>query len=217
MGSLLLKIAMIARAAACTAEARADRQPFALSPPERDEPIEILFNFAVQDVQEINDLAETFGITGVMTLTWNDPREAFDPGIEGVKEKLFQGHYQFNEVATGWYPQMVLINEAGAYQKSGVQLRITPDGTSILKEKITAVAETSLNMRTFPFDSHRLEAIFTVLGHGSDEVVLRIDPAAHEPAHEIKVPEWRVNGVTQEVRRKPVGSEAHSGAVSAGY
>ena len=33
------------------------------------------------------------------------------------------GSYQFNELASGWYPQLVMLNEAGAVQRSGVALR----------------------------------------------------------------------------------------------
>ena len=75
--------------------------------------------FDLYDVNEINDEAETFEFTGVLTLKWNDPRQAFDPAVAGVNEKVFQGDYQFNELATGWYPQVILVNEtAGLYQKT---------------------------------------------------------------------------------------------------
>ena len=69
----------------------------------------------------------TFEFTGVLTLTWQDPRQAFDPAVVGVEETIFQGSYQFNELATGWYPQVVLVNESGLYQKNGVVLRVQPD------------------------------------------------------------------------------------------
>ena len=169
--------------------------PFALSPPEHEGPIEVLFDFDLYDINNIDSVAETFEFTGVMTLTWNDPREAFDPAVEGVREKFFQGEYQVNEVATGWYPQVVLLNEAGAYVKTGVQLRIKPDGTSILTEKMSAVAEAALDMRSFPFDTHRLEATFVLLGHSSDEVVLRVEPGRHNPSSRIRIPGWSLQQV----------------------
>ena len=37
-----------------------------------------------------------------------------------MDEKLYQGDYQFNEVFTGWFPQVVLVNESGLYEKHGV-------------------------------------------------------------------------------------------------
>ena len=46
----------------------------------------------------------------------HDPRQAFDPAVVGVDEKIFQGAYQVNELATGWFPQVVLVNVSGLYQ-----------------------------------------------------------------------------------------------------
>jgi hypothetical protein len=185
---------------------------FTLSPPERDGPIAVLFDFDLYDINHIDSVAETFELTGVMTLSWNDPREAFDPAVAGVSEKIFQGSYQFDEMAAGWYPQVVLLNEAGAYEKSGVQLRIKPDGTSILTEKITAVAEATLDMRSFPFDAHRLDAVFAVLGHSSDEVVLRVDASLRGAARSIRIPGWSFKGVGLSMPEQPETAAAGFGA-----
>ena len=108
----------------------------------------------------------------------------------GVEEKIFQGSYQFNELATGWYPQVVLINESGLYQKNGVVLRVQPDGTSTLIETLNATAKAEFNMSRFPFDGHRLEAVFAVLGFDRDEVVLHVEAdAASAFASDVRIPQ----------------------------
>ena len=53
-----------------------------------------------------------------MTLTWRDARQAFDPAVAGVEEKVFQGAYQFNEIWPGWYPQVILVNESGCTRRT---------------------------------------------------------------------------------------------------
>ena len=121
-----------------------------LAPPDEVAPVVVDAAFEFHDINEINEIEETFEFTGVLTLSWKDPRQAFLPA-PGAEEKVYQGSYQFNEVSTGWYPQLVLANESGDYQKSGVTLRITPDGTSTLVETIQAVAEIELDMSLFPF------------------------------------------------------------------
>jgi hypothetical protein len=195
------------------AEPRADgHHQFRLSPPEQDAPIEVLFDFELYDINEIDSVTETFELTGAMTLTWSDPREAFDPDVAGVREKFFQGEYQFNEAATGWYPQVVMLNESGGYEKSGVQLRIKPDGTCVLTEKITAVAEAALDMRSFPFDAHRLDAVFAVLGHSNDEVVLRVGPHSRDSASWIRIPGWSLERVTLSDREAPADTATRSAA-----
>ena len=112
----------------------------------------VLASFQLRDINEINEQAETFAFSGVMTLEWKDERQAFDPAAAGVDEKVYLGGYQFNEVATGWFPQVVLVNEAGAYDKHGVVLRVQPDGTQTLVETLNAIAKTELNLRRFPLD-----------------------------------------------------------------
>ena len=74
---------------------------------------------------EIDDEKETFEFAGVLTLRWHDKRQVFDPSAAGVDEKVYQGGYQFDEVFTGWFPQVVLVNESGLYETDGVVLRVS--------------------------------------------------------------------------------------------
>lgn len=76
-------------------------EPFLLGLPEQAGPLVVEAHFDFYDINEINDGAETFEFTGVLTLKWKDPRMAFDPAVDGVSEKIYQGDYQFNELATG--------------------------------------------------------------------------------------------------------------------
>jgi hypothetical protein len=174
---------------------------FLLAPPSERGPVVVRAAFEIHDINEINDVLETFEFTGVLTLTWKDPRQAFEPSAE-MNEKVFQGSYQFNEIATGWYPQVVLANESGLYQKSGVVLRVQPDGTSTLIEMINAAAEIDLDMRWFPFDDHRLEAIFEVLGFDRDEIVLQVGPPSEESllARSVRVPQWTITNFGTSIR-----------------
>ena len=143
------------------------------APPRDGGPVVVRAAFDLRDINEIDDEAETFEFEGVLILEWRDERQAFDPAAEGVTEKLYQGDYQFNEVFTGWFPQVVLVNESGLYEKHGVLLRVRPDGSLRLVETLDAAAETDLDLRAYPFDRQKLEAIFEVLGFDESEVVLQ--------------------------------------------
>ncbi|MGB7946065.1 MAG: hypothetical protein WCH75_00135, partial [Candidatus Binatia bacterium] len=191
-------------------------EPFLLAPPKEAGPVVVHARFEFHDINEINDGAETFEFAGVLTLRWRDPRQAFDPGVVGVNEKIFQGGYQFNELATGWYPQVVLVNESGLYQKNGVVLRVEPDGTSTLIETLNAAAESEINMRRFPFDRHRLEAVFQVLGFDKDEVLMQVESdSGTSSAGEIRVPQWTVTGVSASVRDRPASYAGRRGISAA--
>jgi len=175
----------------------ATSESFVLSPPDVPGPVVVRVSFELHDINEINDEMETFEFTGIMKLTWHDPRQAFDPDAEGLKEKVFTGNYQFNEISPGWYPELVLVNESGMFQKSGVILRIQPDGTSTLIETINAVAETEFNMVRYPFDKQRLQAVFQVLGYDKDEVMLQIENASSDfHSYANQVPQWDIKDMS---------------------
>lgn len=187
-----------------------------LAPPPGSVPVVVRAGFELRDVNEIDDEAEIFEFTGVMTLQWKDPRQAFDPSVEGVGEKVFQGNYQFNEVSTGWYPQVVLVNESGTYQKDGVVLRIRPDGTTTLVETLVASAESEMSMRRFPFDRHRLEAVFVVLGFDREEIRMELGSAVVvHPADHVRVPQWKLRAIDLSVRDLTSTYAGNGGVASA--
>jgi hypothetical protein len=191
-------------------------QRFLLGPPKEAGPVVVRVRFELRDINEINDGTETFDFTGVLVLEWRDPRQAFDPAVEGVDEKVFQGDYQFNEISPGWYPQLVLVNESGSGQTSGVVMRVRPDGTSTLIQALSASAETEFDMTRFPFDGQRLEAVFEVLGFDRDEVELRVEAgAASSPTRGVRIPQWTVRGTSLSVRDRAASHAGRRGVSSA--
>lgn len=186
-----------------------------LGPPSTDGPTIVRASFELRDINEINDDAETFQFSGVLTLVWKDPRQAFDATKEGVAERIFQGDYQFNELSPGWFPQFVLVNDAGAFSTSGVLLRVRPDGTSTLVTALNATAEIDLDMTRYPYDRHRLEAMFELLGVGSDEVAFAIEPPRSDrPAPAVTVPQWTIGDAALTVRDRPSATAGAKGVAS---
>ena len=183
----------------------AQTQPALLAPPGEDGPVVVRAAFHLQDINEIDEEAETFEFTGVLTLTWQDRRQAFDPKEEQTIEKVYSGHYQFNELSPAWYPQIILANESGLFEKHSVLLRVKPDGTSILVETINAVAEANLDLRRCPFDRQRLEAVFEVLGFDTREVVLEAEPVPPlTDSRKIRTPQWILTNLTFSTRERSV-------------
>ena len=85
-------------------------EEFRLGPPAAPTPVSI--GFMLLDINEINEKTETLEFESILTLSWRDPRQAFDPGEVGTAEKVYQGAYQFNEVFVGWFPQLTIVNGA---------------------------------------------------------------------------------------------------------
>lgn len=159
--------------------------------PIRSGTVEVQTSFHLLDLQRIDDEAETFEFSGVLTLVWKDERQAFDPATEKVSEKLYNGAYQFNELSPAWYPQVILANASQIPETQGILLRIKPDGTCTLIQDLHAIAREELNLRRYPFDRQQLEAVFQVIGFDRDEVALvgNADPVTAETSR-ISVPQW---------------------------
>jgi hypothetical protein len=142
--------------------------------PPGERPVVVKAGFMLYDVNEIQESTETFEFEGALLLSWHDPRQAFDPEIEGVAEHVYKGSYQLQEVFRGWRPQAFLANESGSYERQGVVLRIQPDGTVWYLEEIDAIAESPMDLRFFPFDTQILQIHFKFLGYDAGEV--RFEP-----------------------------------------
>lgn len=194
---------------------RIPTEPFLLGPPKADGPVVVHVGFHLQDVNAINDEAETFEFTGVFTFTWRDERQSFDPAAAGVDEKVYQGDFQFNEISPSWFPQIILVNEAGMYETHGVVLRSQPDGTQILIQAMNVVAKTEPKMTRFPFDQHRFEAVFEVLGFDNTEVVFEAVPEISSAVGGIHLPQWTLSGTNTEVRNRPAPYAGRRGLTSA--
>jgi len=181
-------------------------------------PLRIHAGFELQVIDEIDDESETFGFTGVLTFSWRDPRQAFDPRVEGMEERIYIGGYQFNEVFQGWWPQVMLVNEAGEFESDGVMLRVRPDGSMTLTQAVNAVARTTLNLRRVPFDRQRLEATFQVVGFDKDEVVFRTGSddggPTRNPDEQFNVPQWRLAGIHLTTAERVRSHRGHEVSVS---
>ena len=160
-------------------------------------PVEVKASFHLLDLLNIDEEAETFEFSGVMTLVWRDERQAFDPAKAGVAQKLYHGHFQFDELSPSWYPQVILANASQVPETQGVLLRVAPDGTCTLTQDLHAVARKELQLRRYPFDKQRLEAAFQILGFDHSEVTLNsaVDPVSADLAS-IRVPQWHLDSVS---------------------
>jgi len=226
--AIALLIAALCHVDTLAAQSGGEREPestqtalgisYFLSPPDNSTgPAVVRAAFQLQDIVEIDDEAETFQFTGVLTLTWQDERQAFDPDKEQVQEKFYVGNYQFNEVSPAWYPQVVLANESGMFETYGVLLRVKPDGTSTLIQTVSAIAEADFSMRRYPFDTQHFEAVFLMLGFDSNEVVFEEEPGPVESSRQaLQVSQWDLVDIHSSTEEQ-VGLYAGKGGTSSTF
>ena len=189
---------------------------FRLGPPVSEGPTRVSGGVFVSDVNAVTEQEETFELEAILTLRWQDARQAFDPAELGVREKVYQGDYQFAEVYDGWWPQLILANESGQFESQGVLVRIQPDGSITLTQEFNAVAEMPMELRRFPFDRQEFEAIFEVLGFGRDRVVLVADPKTTGSVDRgVNIAQWALQGVSISTRERDASyGDGHAERVS---
>jgi len=201
---------VLAAAGARAADARLS------GPPDHDGPVRVSLGFFLSDVNEVDERTERFEFEAILTQKWRDPRLAFNPEAAGVRERTYQGDYQFAEVFPGWWPQLILANESGAFETQSVLVRVAPDGSVTLVSEIHAIAEMPMALRRFPFDRQGFEAVFEVLGYGANRVVLVPDLETTGGLEQgVKIAQWDLLGVRLEAREyDPVYEDLHAGALS---
>lgn len=127
------------------------------------------------DIIDLNEVNETFEAEFIVSAEWDDPRLAFDPKVDGTPVKLFQGQFQFNEVFSGWWPQLLIVNEIGTGDVNAVTIEVHPDGHVLYLEQRNVTLETPMNLQPFPFDTQTLEAKMIAFGNYSGQVLLEVD------------------------------------------
>jgi hypothetical protein len=176
--------------AATAAGAAGPSQTVLLSPPQHDGPGVVRIGFQLLDINSIDEQTESFEFSGILTVQWVDPRQAFDPAAEGVSEKFYQGNFQFNEISPSWYPEISLLNVAGMFEKGEPLCRVQPDGTCTLVSSINARAKTSLKLMHYPFDRHALRLVFGIPGYTDSELRVEPLPMPESSPGEIHLPQW---------------------------
>ena len=129
----------------------------------------------ILDVVDIDDVNESFTAEITVFAEWDDPRLAFDAEAEGVEMKIFQGDFQFAEIFTGWWPQLLLVNEVGPPDPNAIKIEVYPNGHVRYLDQHSAVLETPMDLRDYPFDRQRLRAELVPFGDTSSNVVLRVN------------------------------------------
>ncbi len=164
-----------------------------------DSPTVVKVGVFLADIIDLDEVDETFQVEFIIVAEWRDQRLAFDSEAYGSNRKLFQGEFQFNEVFSGWWPTLLILNQIGSGEVNGLQIEVFFDGRVRYKEQRNVTLETPMKLQKFPFDTQVLEARMIPFGDVSKEVVLEVDPrmlgASEEYAEThsmVDIAQWRL-------------------------
>jgi gamma-aminobutyric acid receptor subunit beta len=137
----------------------ASERPNAGGPADR-----VLVEFALLDIDDIDDKQQRFSIDAYFEIKWQDRRLAVDTGEDqGGRVRTF---------ATDkiWTPGLTIVNDRGLSLKLPEVVQVDSDGNATLRQRISGSLASNLNLRDFPFDTQTLSIDIVSYRHTPNEL-----------------------------------------------
>jgi hypothetical protein len=186
-----IAIAILVLASRASAATSADRLLY--SPDDPGKPIAVAIELDIENIPEINEVAEQFSVDGDLLATWNDPRLAYKPDQPSDPDKIYQ-------LGTIWVPSMDMVNAVTPRDKRYQSITVSPDGTVHYAERFHADLSSRFMLRRFPFDRQSLTIRFSPFVNDIGAETLGIAPEQGEVRGDEKsynsLAQWRVGSIS---------------------
>jgi hypothetical protein len=168
-------------------------------PPNPNGPTLVGVGFFVSDIRGIDPVRDEFQFRGYVRVLWCDPRQAFDPEIEGQDELVFSGAQVENKFKGMWFPSGYPVNKVGELSFSERVLRIRHDGTIEQSTNVSLPLATHYDLRRFPIDRQTLELQVESYLWNRDQLQFIHDETISGFSNGIAIPEWDIETVNGDV------------------
>ena len=144
-------------------------KPAATGPAIVKAPIPVTVALKIDQVTDVDQVAENFSVVANMQLEWRDPKLAFSPDECDCRRKLMRSDRVITDYLTknniNEWPASFIYNQQGGRNVQSQLLAIEPDGSATYFERATATLQApDFNFRRFPFDTQqfyvRVQSIF---------------------------------------------------------
>ncbi|EDO42101.1 predicted protein, partial [Nematostella vectensis] len=138
------------------------------------QPVNITVNMRINSVFDVREEAMDYTMRFAFRQKWRDPRLTYN-----ISLTRGQGHpyIQLETADLIWYPDTFFMNARKSYihdvTKKNLGIRLFPDGSIYMSQKITVTAECQMDLRKFPMDTQVCVLQFESFFHTAAEIVLR--------------------------------------------
>ena len=175
----------------------ATQADFQLSP-KSDGPVDIHVGLFVNELREIDAMADTFRFLGTVTATWCDPRLAFDPQEEGTETLAYHGLAAEEKTNSIWTVQGFPTNQIGAVAATQRVLRQRFDGRISATLNFDTKLAADYDLRRFPFDKQTLTLGMESFAWDASQLVMIANHDTTGFSNDFIMPEWDIVDVFAE-------------------
>jgi hypothetical protein len=130
-------------------------------------PIPVRIGIKMQQITNVDQRSENFGVVATLMMEWRDPALAYNPekSHEGVRFYSGAGFSsQMSRTGTSW-PEFTIYNQQGNRWAQTRSVAVFPDGRAIYLERFSTLLQApDFDFRRFPFDSQkffiRIDSVF---------------------------------------------------------
>ena len=134
------------------------------------------------DVDEVNNVKQSFTANVALTLRWQDKNLAHE-GPNSISKSL----------TDIWYPSIQILNQQRVVETFPRIVEIQPDGVVLYRQRYWGVFSQPMELSLFPFDIQSLKLTLANIGFGMQFVSLI--PSKDSGVHErFSMPDWEVTG-----------------------
>jgi hypothetical protein len=137
------------------------------SAPTPERPATVTVALIIRNLIAVDEVKETWQVTGLLVAKWKDKSLRFRPGNPGTVYRDLPPYI--------WKPDFEFTNEVSPTNFRFVDFYAQPDGTIVYSQTFSATLSTSLDLQRFPFDHQVLPLVVQATGDDLDRTVLRPD------------------------------------------